>query len=64
MASTCPRCDAEIQPDDRFCPTCGVQPFSYGAMPDGTKMAAINVRCLEGFDLENVVRKPVNGREF
>ncbi len=23
MATTCPRCHAEIQPDDRFCPTCG-----------------------------------------
>ena len=50
--------------EHRFCPTCGVQPFSHGAMPDGTKMAAINVRCLEGFDLDGVERKPVNGREF
>ena len=50
--------------EHRFCPTCGVQPYSFGTMPDGTKMAAINTRCLEGFDLENVERKPINGREF
>ena len=48
----------------RFCPTCGVQPHALGQMPDGAKMAAINVRCLDGFDLENVARKPVNGRDF
>lgn len=50
--------------EHRFCPTCGVQPYSFGAMPDGTRMAAVNVRCLDDFDLENVARKPVNGRDF
>lgn len=48
----------------RFCKTCGVQPYALGQMPDGSKMAAINVRCLEDFDLENVERTPVNGRDF
>ena len=48
----------------RFCPTCGVQPYALGQMPDGSKMAAINVRCLGDFDLESVERTPVNGREF
>jgi hypothetical protein len=33
-------------------------------MPDGTETAAINLRCLEGVDLEAVARVPVNGREF
>ena len=50
--------------EHRFCPTCGVQPFSYGRMPDGTEMAAVNARCLEDFDLDGVERKQVNGREF
>ncbi|HZX79826.1 MAG TPA: GFA family protein [Lysobacter sp.] len=47
-----------------FCPVCGVQAFGLGRMPDGTEMAAINIRCLEGVDLESVTRIPVNGREF
>lgn len=34
----------------RFCPTCGIHPFGEGSAPDGTAMAAINVRCLEGVD--------------
>lgn len=33
-----------------FCRTCGIQSFSYGAMPDGTPMVALNVNCLEGVD--------------
>ena len=48
----------------RFCPTCGVQPFGLGSMPDGTEMAAINTRCLEDFDPGSVERVAVNGREF
>lgn len=50
--------------EHRVCQTCGVQPYALGQMPDGSKMAAINVRCLDDFDLETVERKPVNGREF
>ena len=48
----------------RFCEQCGCQPFSYGAMPDGTEMAAVNIRCLDDVDLDTVKRVPVNGREF
>lgn len=33
-----------------FCKTCGIQSFAYGAMPDGTPVAAINARCLDGVD--------------
>lgn len=35
-----------------FCKVCGVRPFSSGAAPDGTYTYAINVRCLEGVDIE------------
>src|SRR5688500_11919793 len=38
----------------RFCPTCGIHPFGEGAGPDGKPMAAINVRCLEGVDIESL----------
>lgn len=34
-----------------FCSTCGIRSFGEGKMPDGTEMAAINVRCLEGIEL-------------
>ena len=34
----------------QFCRTCGVQPFAYGRMPDGTPVTAVNVNCLEGVD--------------
>jgi hypothetical protein len=50
--------------EHRFCPACGCQPFALGRMPDGSEMAAINLRCLDGIDLDGIKRVPVNGREF
>ncbi len=47
-----------------FCRTCGVQSFGYGEMPDGTKIAAINVRCLDGVDPDALEIKAVNGKDF
>ncbi|MBI3503923.1 MAG: GFA family protein [Proteobacteria bacterium] len=35
-----------------FCKACGVESFASGTAPDGSGMAAVNVRCLEGFDFE------------
>jgi hypothetical protein len=41
-----------------FCPTCGVGAFARGIRPDGAKMIALNVRCLDGVDLDTLkVRK-------
>jgi hypothetical protein len=48
--------------DHRFCPACGVQPFAYGQMPDGTLMAAINVRCVDDVDLPALHPAPFDGR--
>lgn len=48
----------------QFCSVCGCQPFSLGQSPEGAEMAAVNVRCLEGVELETVQRVPVNGRDF
>ena len=45
-----------------FCPTCGIHPFAEGKGPDGKPMAAVNVRCLEGVDLDEIKVKPFNGR--
>ncbi len=48
----------------RFCPTCGIHPFGEGVDPKGNAMAAINVRCLEGVDLDALQINHFNGREL
>lgn len=35
-----------------FCSSCGVTSFARGVAPDGKKMVAINVRCLDGVELD------------
>jgi hypothetical protein len=47
-----------------FCSVCGIQSFARGAMPDGKQIAAVNIRCLDGVDLEKLSPNPVNGRDF
>ncbi len=47
-----------------FCSRCGVRSFARGAMPDGTPMAAVNVRCLDGVDLEAVGIRRFDGRSL
>jgi hypothetical protein len=47
-----------------FCATCGVQSFSRGKGPGGAEMAAINVRCLDGVEPEEIPTQKVNGRAF
>ena len=44
-----------------FCRTCGIGSYALGAMPDGTKMAALNVRCLDGVDLASIKLQPFDG---
>lgn len=46
----------------RFCPTCGIHLFGEGIGPDGTAMAAINLRCIEGIDLDAVPVTHYDGR--
>ena len=45
-----------------FCSSCGVTSFARGQKPDGTKMIAVNVRCLDDVDLSAVKRVFVDGR--
>jgi len=48
-----------------FCSTCGIQSFAIGTHPKtGAKMAAINVRCLDGIDLDALAVKKVDGRSL
>ena len=46
----------------RFCPTCGMQPYSEGVDPKGNRVAAINVRCLEDIELEKIPVTHFDGR--
>lgn len=47
-----------------FCPTCGIQPFGEGVGPDGQAMAAVNVRCLEGVDLDALPVQHFDGKSL
>lgn len=46
----------------RFCPTCGIHPYADGIDPKGNRVAAVNVRCLEGIDLKSVPITYFDGR--
>ena len=45
-----------------FCTVCGIAPFTEGVDPKGNKMAAINIRCLEGIDLASIPVHHFDGR--
>lgn len=38
----------------RFCRTCGIGPFGHVDTPDGSRVYAINVRCLEEFEFKSL----------
>jgi hypothetical protein len=46
----------------RFCKACGMHPFGEGTNPNGTQMAAINIRCLQGVDIASVPVQHFDGR--
>lgn len=45
-----------------FCDTCGIEPFGKGKDPEGNDMVAINVRTVDGVDLEGLTRMSYDGR--
>lgn len=45
----------------RFCPVCGIHAFEESLAEDGTPMAAINIRCMEGINLNAVPVQHVDG---
>lgn len=46
----------------RFCPKCGMHPYGEGVDPKGNSMAAINIRCLEGVEVEKIPVTHFDGR--
>jgi hypothetical protein len=48
----------------RFCKTCGIHPYGEGVDPQGNRMAAINIRCLEDIALDRVPVQHFDGRSL
>ena len=46
----------------RFCKVCGMHPYAEGVDPKGNRVAAVNLRCLENFDLGSVPVHEYTGR--
>ncbi|MDB5260454.1 MAG: aldehyde-activating protein [Candidatus Nomurabacteria bacterium] len=47
-----------------FCNICGVESFARGVGPNGEEMIAINVRCLDGVDLDQIEITKVDGKKY
>lgn len=48
----------------RFCPVCGIHPYGEGVDPKGNAVVAINIRCIDGIDLENIPVQHYDGRSI
>src|SRR5687768_17406172 len=46
----------------RFCPACGIHVYGEGSDGKGNRMAAVNVRCLEGVALDTMPVTHYDGR--
>lgn len=46
----------------RFCATCGIHVFGEGTDPKGNAMAAVNLRCVEGLDLDAIPVQHYDGK--
>jgi hypothetical protein len=48
----------------RFCKTCGIHPFGEGTDPQGNAMVAVNLNCLEDYDLASVPVQHYDGAKL
>ena len=48
----------------RFCQTCGIHTHGEGTDPKGNRMAAVNIRCLEGIDPDSIPVQKFDGRSL
>lgn len=48
----------------QFCKTCGIEPFSYGTMPDGTRIVAVNLNTLDDFDPRSLKTTHYDGKSM
>jgi hypothetical protein len=47
-----------------FCATCGTQSFARGTRPDGGEVVALNVRSLDGVEVDTLRVKKFDGRSL
>ena len=45
----------------RFCATCGVEAYAMGQNPDGSRVVAVNVNCLDGVDVRALAAHHYDG---
>lgn len=50
--------------EHQICKVCGVEPFGKGKNQDGTESRAVNVRCLDGIELDTLTIQPFNGKDL
>jgi hypothetical protein len=48
----------------RFCPECGIHAYGIGQDRQGNEMAMVNVRCLEGVEIDKLPVKHFDGRSL
>ncbi len=48
----------------RFCTHCGIHAYGDGTAPSGEAIAAINIRCVEGIDLQAIPVTQFDGRSM
>lgn len=46
----------------RFCPKCGIHAFGEGSDPNGNAIAAVNLRCIDGINLDAIAVQHYDGR--
>lgn len=47
-----------------FCSICGIQSFSKAVSPEGVPTVAVNVRCLDGVDVDSLTPQKFDGKNF
>jgi hypothetical protein len=45
-----------------FCSECGIESYAEGTAPDGSATVGINLRCVEGIDVDKLSPRPWDGR--
>jgi hypothetical protein len=48
----------------RHCPQCGIETFAEGTAPDGTATVGVNLRCLEGVEVDKLKPRQHDGRSL
>jgi hypothetical protein len=48
----------------RFCTGCGIESHAEGTSPDGSPMVGVNLRCVDGLDVESLSPRAWDGRSL